>query len=78
MFGNTDQLTTRHDFGGNVAFLDGSAQLLKLPSDRQETVASNLDFEGNDLYANAGGSNKGWKKISDRNQWYGWINSAKN
>jgi len=80
MFGNEDQLTNRHFFGGHVCYLDGSAELLKLGTDRLETVQNrNTDFECNDLFITVKGNQ--WYSISD-NDWrfgfvqpYGWANN---
>ncbi len=78
MFGNEDQLANRHFNTGHVAYLDGGAELLKVPTDRQELVVNrNLDFEGNDLYFNVRGNDTNWYKISDRGQNYGWANDPR-
>lgn len=78
MFGNTDQLTSRHFKSGNVSYADGSAGALKAPTDGEELVpAGQKDFEGNDLYASGKSGLNTWWKISDRAQGYGWINSPK-
>lgn len=82
-FGNEDQLTTRHANGGHIAYLDGSAELFKAPTDGNELVANRaVDFECNDLFVNRRSTNT-WHSISDitwRFSWqqgYGWINDPK-
>ncbi|MFZ4573128.1 MAG: type II secretion system protein [Phycisphaerales bacterium] len=88
MFGNEDQLTSRHAKSGHCAFLDGSARLLKeLGSDGKDGDGAlrnrNVDFECLDLYINAKGLNSTWISISD-NDWrfnvvqgYGWMNGVR-
>lgn len=84
MFGNEDQLTTRHSRGGHVSFLDGSAILFKAPTDGNETLQTrDLHFECNDMYANGRQNSTSWISISD-NDWrfgfvqpYGWMNLPK-
>lgn len=76
MFGNADQLTTRHSKYGNVGYCDGSAGLLKAPSDGLEKAEDQTkNFQANDLYASGGTLANPWFKISDRNQAIGWINN---
>lgn len=84
MFGNMDQLTTRHDGGGHVAYVDGSCERLKLPNDNRESLQDgNADFECNDLYVNVKGLKTTWYAISDEydrfgfNQNYGWLNAPR-
>lgn len=81
MFGNEDQLTSRHFDAGHVANLDGSSELFKAPTDRMElNVNRTADFECLDLFV----SNKTqWYSISD-NDWrfgfiqpYGWANNPR-
>jgi prepilin-type N-terminal cleavage/methylation domain-containing protein/prepilin-type processing-associated H-X9-DG protein len=80
MWGNEDQLTTRHDKGGHVGFVDGSAMLLKYPNDGNEKIQDRTrDTECNDFYASGKGTN--WYSMSD-NDWrfgnvqpFGWINN---
>ena len=88
MFGNEDQLTSRHSRSGHVGFLDASARLAKeLGSDGKDGDGiyrnRNVDFEGLDLYVNAKGLNSTWISISD-NDWrfnvvqpYGWMNTPR-
>lgn len=93
MFGNEDQMTTRHGKGGHITFVDGSVILFKAPNDNAEYIAGpnntnpgvdrNRDFECNDLYINGKGNNDTWYSISD-NDWrfgyvqpYGWANAPR-
>lgn len=84
MFGNEDQVTTRHFGGGNVAYIDGSAELFKPPHDGRENIQDRTrDFECNDLYVNVKGQRNTWYSISDSDwrfntvQPYGWINNPR-
>ena len=84
MFGNQDQMTLRHDYGGHVSYLDGSVQLLKLPTDRNESLQDPLqDFQAEDLYISTKMTNTSWYGISDSatHGWgdkpYGWANSPR-
>jgi prepilin-type N-terminal cleavage/methylation domain-containing protein len=84
MFGNEDQITSRHGRGGHVGFINGSAQFLQLATDGNDSVRNvNADFECNDMFANVKGLNSTWYSISDEDwrfgtvQPYGWINSPK-
>jgi prepilin-type N-terminal cleavage/methylation domain-containing protein len=81
MFGNQDQLTNRHDFGGHVSFLDGSTMLFKAPTDRLETVQDPLkDFQAEDLYISVKLTPSSWCGIADSqghgwgDKTYGWAN----
>lgn len=80
MFGNEDQLTIRHSWGGHIAYLDGSVHRLIPPSDHDERVQNRvLDFEANDLYINGRTSNSTWYKLSDPagGYPYGWANTPR-
>ncbi len=86
MFGNEDQLTSRHARSGHVAFLDGSSKLMKeLGTDGKDGDGiyrnRNVDFECLDIYVNGKGLNSTWISVSD-NDWrfnyiqkYGWMNT---
>ena len=84
LFGNEDQLTTRHANGGHMSFLDGSAKLMKMSSDGiEKTQNRQLDFEALDLYVSTKLINTAWYSISD-NDWrfgnqqpYGWMNDPR-
>ena len=84
MFGNEDQLTTRHFGGGHVNYIDGAAELLKPTNDGRENVQDRTrDFECNDLYVNVRGQRNTWYSISDSDwrfnyvQPYGWVNNPR-
>lgn len=84
MFGNEDQLAARHGRFAHVAYFDGSAQLLNVPTDALERIQGRtVDFECNDLYVNVKGHKNTWYAISDQDwrfnfvQPYGWINNPR-
>ncbi len=73
MWGNADQVTTRHDRGGHMGLLDGQVVLYRQASGPDiETRESREDFEANDVYVR----NKVGRffRVSDVGQPYGWIN----
>lgn len=82
-FGNNDQVTTRHDRGGHLSFIDGSASLFKAPNDGNEQLQTNAkDWAAKHLYAsNTPGANR-WYAVADADgrtkppgrDRYGWIN----
>jgi prepilin-type N-terminal cleavage/methylation domain-containing protein/prepilin-type processing-associated H-X9-DG protein len=81
-WGNTDQITRRHDNRGHVAFFDGHVELFKQPYGPLEDVREDGDLEANDFYVRQGkgkknGTYSGWYRlVSDDNDAYpyGWIN----
>lgn len=83
LFGNRDQLTTRHERGGHVSYVDGSSALFKAPNDGREDYENPArDWTAKMLYAsNTPGANR-WYAISDADgrsrpagrDRYGWIN----
>jgi prepilin-type N-terminal cleavage/methylation domain-containing protein/prepilin-type processing-associated H-X9-DG protein len=82
LWGNQDQITTRHDNGGNVVYLDGSVELLKPPRGRSEAQQElNLDFEANDIYVTRHNDGSRWYRASiiyaNGNLPYGWINNPR-
>jgi prepilin-type N-terminal cleavage/methylation domain-containing protein len=84
MFGNQDQISMRHDWGGHVSYLDGSTSLFRAPTDRNESFQdSNADFEAQDLYISVKLSNTSWYGIADSasHGWgdkpYGWANAPR-
>jgi prepilin-type N-terminal cleavage/methylation domain-containing protein len=84
MFGNQDQITLRHAFGGHVAYTDGSANLFKPPTDRNETFQDvNADFQAEDLYISTKMTSTTWFGIADSvahgqgDKAYGWANSPR-
>jgi prepilin-type processing-associated H-X9-DG protein len=79
LWGNEDQLTTRHAKGGHVWMVDGRVELLVMPSDGDEEVRNGrADFEAKDIFA---GSRNGYKNFwqvyqtNSRRRPYGWINN---
>ncbi len=82
LWGNYDQVSIRHDNGGNMVFLDGSVQLFKPSRGASEMQEEGLlDFQANDLYINQKGNGTPWYRISvaysNQNIGYGWINSPR-
>ncbi len=84
MFGNEDQITLRHNDGGHVCFIDGSAILFRPATDRDETRQDRTkEFECNDLFANGRASDATWYSMSDQDwrfnsvQPFGWINNPR-
>lgn len=84
MFGNEDQLAPRHETKGHVSFVDGSAELLRSPNEKDDyTVNTSTETEANDFYASGSARNDKWLSMSD-NDWrfglrqgFGWINNPK-
>jgi prepilin-type N-terminal cleavage/methylation domain-containing protein len=80
LWGNVDQVTTRHGGGGVIGFADGTVLIFKGPNDGDEpNVDASRDFVANDVFA---GGKPGWQnywKIYDTPQRrpYGWINSPR-
>lgn len=83
MFGYTDQVSTRHGGASHVNYLDGSAEFIRLPNDREEKIINRtLDFETADIFATGFGGTR-WYSVSDADwrfnfqQGYGWINAPR-
>jgi prepilin-type N-terminal cleavage/methylation domain-containing protein/prepilin-type processing-associated H-X9-DG protein len=80
LWANRDQVTDRHDRGGNLAFLDGSAALFKSPKGSQgEATQEDDDFEANDLFVQTGASPPFWYQLdggAGPKPW-GWINNPR-
>ncbi len=75
LWGNEDQITTRHAKGGHAAMLDGSASLWRLPSGPEERLVDG-DFIANHLYVQLKQQDRGWYQFDGRlTRPYGWINS---
>jgi prepilin-type N-terminal cleavage/methylation domain-containing protein len=65
-FGNLDQVTTRHEKGGHVNYVDGSAELFKAPNDgdeNRETV--NKDWSAKLMFASNTPSGNRWFAVGD-------------
>ncbi len=83
LWGNFDQVTTRHAEGGNIWLVDGRVQTFKAPNDGDEpTQNRRADFEANDIYASNKRGDGNWFQIYDprrrggvRNRPYGWLNN---
>ncbi|HEX8876704.1 MAG TPA: type II secretion system protein [Phycisphaerales bacterium] len=74
MWGNEDQLSTRH--GGNqrsgttgrgshIAWLDASASLFVPPGDLREDIEDGRDFKALYIYASRSGRDNDWYAVSD-------------
>lgn len=81
LWGNWDQVSTRHDRAGNIVYIDGSVELFKPPQGANENLEENsLDFQANDLYINVKGNGTPWYRLSiayAQNTAYGWVNSPR-
>ena len=84
-WGNTDQITRRHDNKGHAGFLDGHVELFEQPYGPLEQVREANDLEANDFYVRRGrgklsGTYSGWFRLvsDDDNAYpYGWINDPR-
>lgn len=74
-WGNVDQLTTRHDKGGMIAFLDGSVERFVPHLTTDEARQESRDWVANDQYT---WINQRYKRIwrGDLRP-YGWINKPR-
>jgi len=85
MFGNEDQMSIRHSGGSHIAFLDGSVQYYKPPSDgKEDTIRDrNKDFEAMDIYVSSRMTQNSWFALSDAWRFsmndypYGWANNPR-
>jgi prepilin-type N-terminal cleavage/methylation domain-containing protein/prepilin-type processing-associated H-X9-DG protein len=78
LWGNRDQVTDRHDHGGNIAFLDGSVSLFKSPKGPQgEMIQEDDDFEANDLYVQTSPYSRFWYQLDGGAKPWGWVNSPR-
>jgi prepilin-type N-terminal cleavage/methylation domain-containing protein len=79
LWGNMDQVTTRHNTGGYAGYIDGSSSLFKAPRGASESVQETLlDFEANDIYVSRSGLDNQWFKMYQPTDTpYGWINSPR-
>ncbi len=84
-WGNLDQVTPRHDNGGHIAFLDGSADLFKNVSKDEINPNEVNDFVANDIYTYYRGywlglyyySQNGTHMRTGKMTSYGWLNNPK-
>jgi prepilin-type N-terminal cleavage/methylation domain-containing protein/prepilin-type processing-associated H-X9-DG protein len=75
LWGNDDQLTTRHTGFGNVGYWDGSARSLKPGGDGDETTESaTKDFRADDIFVSRSGKDKKWTRLYAGSSKFGWIN----
>ena len=81
MFGNDDQITTRHGRGSHVGYLDGSASMFQPPRGPRENVLDvGSDFLCKFLYISKRQTATSWFAVSDQDwrfgtvQRYGWAN----
>lgn len=79
LWGNWDQITTRHDGGGFQVYMDGSVELFKAPhgwSELEQEFAR--DFDANHVYMNVKGGARNWFRIyrSGQVSW-SWINNPR-
>ncbi|MDX2148259.1 MAG: DUF1559 domain-containing protein [Planctomycetota bacterium] len=79
LWGNMDQITNRHDKGGNMTMLDGSSSIFKPPTDNDEAIRDpNRDFEANDVYVNTKNQVDQWYRgYIDSGRNFGWINNPR-
>jgi len=76
LWGNEDQVTTRHDRGGHFALLDGSVIHFRQPQGpRGEPVQEAADFEAKDFYVRGHPGDPFWHQFDQgRGLPWGWIN----
>lgn len=80
LWGNQDQVTTRHSGGGHYWQADGTAVLFQGPNDGDEAkMDRKRDFESRDIYvSNKRGYNSFWRVYDNANRRpYGWINNPR-
>ncbi len=79
LWGNWDQVTTRHDDAGMMGSIDGSAELFRAPhGEREETRETLKDFEANDIYVSPRAIQGSWRRLYDGAGYdYGWVNNPK-
>ena len=77
LWGNWDQITTRHDGAGHVAFIDGSAERFIAPKGEREELREPIkDFEANDIYVSPRGIKNSWRRLYWSPAYpYGWVNN---
>ena len=83
LWGNEDQVTTRHAGGGYYWQVDGVVDFFQPDSDGDEVrQVRTKDFEANDVYASSKGRDGTWFRIYDSRSAggrltrdYGWLNN---
>ncbi len=73
-WGNVDQLTNRHDEGGLIGYLDGSAERFVPQINNDEPEQRGKDWVANDLFTELG---NGYRRIYGPIRPYGWINNPR-
>ncbi|MCC6425575.1 MAG: type II secretion system protein [Phycisphaerales bacterium] len=78
LWGNLDQVTTRHEKGGMIGLWDGSVQWFKpTHGTSEESQEGNLDFTANDIFVNRSGHERKWFRLYVGGSRFGWVNSPK-
>ncbi len=83
LWGNDDQMTTRHDKGGMFGMWDGSVDWFRPTyGSSEEAQEGNLDFTANDIFVNRSGGDKKWFRLYyggsvGQDRQYGWVNSPR-
>jgi prepilin-type N-terminal cleavage/methylation domain-containing protein len=79
LWGNVDQVTTRHFGGASIVTLDNSAFLYKAPKGISEAAQEfRYDFDGNHLYFNVkGGSGNFYRLYRMGAVRWGWVNNPR-
>ncbi len=82
LWGNWDQITTRHSGGGAMVYMDGRAEIYKPPAGELESVNEREDLDANDFYVSTtlgrGPRGTGWVRLhrggDSRFRPMGWVN----
>lgn len=78
LWGNWDQITTRHEMAGHISYIDGSAELFKAPHGvKEEWQEREKDFEANDIFVSPRGMSGSWRRLYSGTGAYefGWVNN---
>ncbi len=78
LWGNWDQITTRHDKRGSIVYLDNSVEFFKPPSDFNDANQNfSRDFTANQIFFNVKGGNDNWFRLHHESgdMYYGWVNN---
>lgn len=77
LWGNWDQITTRHQRAGHIAYIDGSCELFKAPQGvKEEWQERDKDFEANDIFVSPRGLPTSWRRLYWATPYkYGWVNN---
>lgn len=79
LWGNWDQVTTRHRGGGHIAYMSGEAELFRPINKVPENGPDNthVNFNANDVYASSSGDENDWWAVYQNQHKYGWINAPR-